>query len=68
MVRLDAFVQYYLPCIELPGALLAQDPTAIQSAFGFSDEQLQTAVNTVRPLFAVNTTCLAACNAANAER
>ena len=58
--------QDYLPYIDLPGALLAQDATAMQFAFGMSDEQLQTAIHTVRPLFAVNTTCLAACNAARA--
>ena len=57
-------VQDYLPYIDLPQAILAQDATAMQFAFGLTDEQLQNAIRVVKPLFAVNTTCLAACNAA----
>ncbi|KAK9800308.1 hypothetical protein WJX73_010777 [Symbiochloris irregularis] len=56
----------YLPYVDLTTALLSQDATAIQWSYGLTAEGLQNAIKTVKPLFAVNATCLAACEASGA--
>ena len=55
-------MQTSVPYIDIPTTILDMAAGAMQSSYGLTDSQLQTALNTATPLFAVNATCLAACN------
>ena len=56
-------IQSSLPYVDLPTSLLGMSALSMKASYGLSAAGLQTAIQTVEPLFDVNRDCLAACQA-----
>lgn len=51
-----------VPFVDIPTVSLDLSAQSMQASYGLTDSQLQTALHTVTPIFAVDEKCLAACN------